>query len=137
MPVPGFLYVLSNPALPGLYKVGRTARTPYIRARELSSPTGWPVTVPFRVEHFVFVQDTVGAERLMRNQLRMCGFRYVFNREFFTARLDNIIWLMDYIRETKSDFQLEVWWESLEDGGDEPSRFDFMDWELNSFNMAA
>lgn len=137
MPIHGFLYVLSNPVLPGLYKVGRTARTPYIRARELSSPSGWPVAVPFQVEHFVFVHDTITAERQMRKQMSICGFRYVFNREFFTARLDNIIWLMDYIREKTTVFQLEGCWEGFEDEYEKPGLLDLMDWAPNSSRMAA
>ncbi|MDC0850100.1 GIY-YIG nuclease family protein [Pseudomonas aeruginosa] len=38
----GFVYVLTSPAMPGLYKVGATTRSPRQRAEELSRGTGVP-----------------------------------------------------------------------------------------------
>ena len=43
---PGWVYILENPSIPGMVKVGRTTRSPELRAQELhdtSTPT------PFRV----------------------------------------------------------------------------------------
>ena len=37
----GWVYVLTNDAMPGLVKVGQTYKTPEIRAQELSSESGW------------------------------------------------------------------------------------------------
>lgn len=44
----GWVYVLSNPCMPGIYKIGMTTTSPEVRARELSSATGVPA--PFKVE---------------------------------------------------------------------------------------
>ncbi|WP_220385717.1 GIY-YIG nuclease family protein, partial [Klebsiella pneumoniae] len=43
----GWVYVLSNPCMPGIYKVGMTTTSPEVRARELSSATGVPA--PFKI----------------------------------------------------------------------------------------
>lgn len=39
----GFVYVLRNECMPGIYKIGVTARSPHERCAELSIPTGVPV----------------------------------------------------------------------------------------------
>src|SRR3954466_7359261 len=44
---PGFVYILINPSLPGLVKIGKTTRSSESRAMELSAPTGLPT--PFIV----------------------------------------------------------------------------------------
>jgi hypothetical protein len=52
MKVRGWVYVISNPSMPGLLKVGYSRKDPLIRARELSS-TGCPQ--PYRVEYDLLV----------------------------------------------------------------------------------
>ena len=39
---PGWVYVLTNPAMPGLVKIGLTSRNPQVRAAELTQATGVP-----------------------------------------------------------------------------------------------
>ncbi len=39
---PGYIYIISNPSMPGLVKIGRTSRDPQTRLRELNSATGVP-----------------------------------------------------------------------------------------------
>lgn len=51
----GYVYILSNAAMPGLLKIGKTTRTPDERARELARGTGVPG--PYTVEHSVEVPD--------------------------------------------------------------------------------
>jgi hypothetical protein len=48
----GYIYVLSNPSMPGIVKVGRTFREPRARAAELSASTGVPT--PFKIEATVY-----------------------------------------------------------------------------------
>ncbi|MGP8777143.1 GIY-YIG nuclease family protein [Pseudomonas aeruginosa] len=51
----GFVYVLTSPAMPGLYKVGATTRSPRQRAEELSRGTGVPHE--FEVAFYAEVQE--------------------------------------------------------------------------------
>lgn len=57
---PGFLYLMTNPAMPGLVKIGMTTRSPEERAQELAS-TGVPM--PFHVVAAWPVDDVRAAER--------------------------------------------------------------------------
>ncbi len=57
----GFIYILSNPRMPDLVKVGITEKHPALRAAELSDHTGVPE--PFRLEYWVEVIDMEVAER--------------------------------------------------------------------------
>lgn len=57
---PGWLYLLTNPAMPGLVKIGMTTRSPEERAQELAS-TGVPM--PFHVAAAWAVDDVRAAER--------------------------------------------------------------------------
>ncbi|QHQ18786.1 GIY-YIG nuclease family protein [Pectobacterium parmentieri] len=52
--IPGYVYILVNPSMPGLIKIGRTLRDSRLRARELSS-TGIPT--PFQVAFELFAEQ--------------------------------------------------------------------------------
>lgn len=80
----GYVYLLSNPSMPGLVKIGRTSRDPVTRARELTSASGVPT--PFKIEGFVRSQDAVGTEAAIH---RIAGSSRVNSRrEFF--RMDPV-----------------------------------------------
>lgn len=75
----GYVYVLSNPAMPGLVKIGYTDGLVHDRARELSSATGVPA--PFFVE---FTKQTEIASEMESVIHRALSDRRVSpNREFF------------------------------------------------------
>ena len=61
MSAAGYVYILTNPALPGLLKIGKTTRTPQLRAAELSKPTGVPR--PFEVAYALYVLDCHRVEK--------------------------------------------------------------------------
>ena len=77
----GWVYILSNPAMPGLLKIGCTERTPDDRARELSDKTGVPAR--FVVEWAWPVSDWKAVEALTHTRLGAC--RPNVNREFFSC----------------------------------------------------
>lgn len=74
----GYVYILTNPSMPGLVKVGKTTTTPNQRMSELHS-TGVPT--PFVLEFSISVNDCHSAERLAHKALHQCRVRA--NREFF------------------------------------------------------
>lgn len=81
----GYLYVLSNEKMPGVYKVGRTINCPNSRAKEIFS-TGTPV--PFDVAKSYPVANVVDAERNVH--MRLNEYRTHPRREFFEAPIITI-----------------------------------------------
>ncbi len=85
----GYIYVLFNPLMTGLVKVGKTTRDPEERAAELSSSTGVPT--PFIVAYQREVNDCTRAEDFVHSYLTNLGCRVNNNREFFRASLTTAI----------------------------------------------
>jgi hypothetical protein len=79
----GYLYLLINPSMPGMIKIGRTSRKPDRRVAELTSATGVPT--PFVLIFELFVADAVAAEGYVHKRLAELGSRISENREFFSA----------------------------------------------------
>lgn len=83
---PGYIYILTNPSMPNLIKVGKSIRPPVERVKELSAATGVPT--PFILRGYVYVQDVDLVERLSHITLSERGFRPAANREFFSCSPD-------------------------------------------------
>jgi hypothetical protein len=66
MEIRGWIYIISNPAMPGLVKVGFSLKDPRLRAQELSS-TGCPQ--PYRVEYDMVVTAPREVERKIHQRL--------------------------------------------------------------------
>ena len=84
----GYIYILSNAAMPGLLKIRRTDRQPEQRARELRT-TGDPH--PFVLEHYVAVEDSSKSEAQVYRLFQKNGGRMPFDREFFSISLQDAI----------------------------------------------
>lgn len=56
----GWVYIISNKAMPGILKIGYTERTPYIRAYELYN-TGCPY--PYKVDYSIYVNKPYEVEQ--------------------------------------------------------------------------
>ena len=80
----GYVYVMSNEAMPGLYKIGCTSRHPLERASDLYT-TGVPT--PFVVEYCINIDNYANIERLVHKELSA----YNFGKEFFKCDLDKCI----------------------------------------------
>ena len=89
MKEPGYIYVMVNPSMEGLVKIGKTTREPEFRAKELSQATG--VATPFYVAFSIFVSDCHSAEEFVHAVLEHKGFRNTANREFFQMPLKQAI----------------------------------------------
>jgi hypothetical protein len=75
----GFIYVMSNPAFPHLFKIGKSSKDPAtFRADELYT-TGVPA--PYEVEYSALVDDEHQVERILH--LKFKEYRFARNREFF------------------------------------------------------
>jgi len=85
----GFVYVLINPSLAGMVKIGRTSRSPEERAKELSQSTGTPT--PFIVVYKTYFTDCVKAESYVHSILEEQGHRVSNNREFFSITTEEAI----------------------------------------------
>ncbi len=82
----GYVYVLTNPAMPGLHKIGMTKNCPYARAKDLSAGTGVPL--PFEVHCAVFSPNCAELEATMHEDFG--EFRLNGSREFFKVDVDGI-----------------------------------------------
>ena len=81
----GYVYVLENDAMPGLYKVGWTERSPDERAKELS---GTALPSPYRVAYSKSTSLTADIEKIVHKALN--EYRNRSNREFFKTDLKKI-----------------------------------------------
>jgi len=86
---PGYVYLLINPSMPGLIKIGCTQRDSRARALELYK-TGVPT--PFEVAFEVFSEDHKTLEDEIHTQLS--AFRINGDREFFRYPLKDVINLL-------------------------------------------
>lgn len=77
----GYLYVLVNPSMDGIVKIGKTTRSPTLRSREIGSATGVPT--PFLLVFDTAVSNCSAAERYVHERLEKRGLRVANNREFF------------------------------------------------------
>lgn len=94
----GFVYVLGSEVMPGIYKVGRTDRSPTLRARELSGSTSVPV--PFDLLYYAEVEDSVAAEADAHQFI--CRHRVNRSREFFRVSFREIMEFLDNVHALTS-----------------------------------
>lgn len=103
----GYVYILSNPMMPGLVKIGKTTREVNARAVELYQ-TGVPA--PFKVEHQLLTPDCHVLELKVHKALDQ--FRVDPGREFFNVDVESAFsqvtdlhreiveeWLSDFLPE--------------------------------------
>ena len=83
----GRVYVLSNPAMPGLLKIGYTMNTVEGRVKELSIATGVPTH--FAIEYQVECRDPVALEAHVHNFFQKNRFND--SREFFSISINDAI----------------------------------------------
>jgi hypothetical protein len=95
----GYVYAMTNEAMPGLVKIGMTCDHPEERAKELSSATGVPF--PFKVAFCKKVYNPRVKEAAMHELLSALGFRVNEKREFFNCSLQIIDYLFALIDGTE------------------------------------
>lgn len=81
----GYVYILSNPSMQGMVKIGSTDRNPAERASELSATTGVPT--PFHIELAVFFKNHATMEFALHDELASARVRG--GREFFRISIED------------------------------------------------
>ena len=105
----GNIYVLSNPAMPNLVKIGKTKNDSRERAIQLSAHPGVPL--PFSLEIQWMVSDFHYSESMIHNILRR--HRLSKEREFFSINTQECIEKIEWIfKETEKDIS-KFWWRTL------------------------
>lgn len=89
----GFVYIMSNPSLPNLVKIGRTKNI--ANRRKQLSRTSTPF--PFRIEHYVETDHYYELERLVR--ISLSKHRVNKRREFFDSSVQKAIETLNAIAE--------------------------------------
>lgn len=77
----GYVYILSNPAMPGILKIGRSKHSGRIRARDIYKQGGTGVPMPFKMEFEIWSEDCIEDEVIVHDELR--DARINQSREFF------------------------------------------------------
>ena len=78
-----WVYILSNPALPNMLKIGYTKNEPEVRAKQISASTG--VALPYKVE---WAFQCFNGEQLEQEvHVELASYRVNQNREFFDIPL--------------------------------------------------
>ena len=81
----GYVYILSNPSMPGLVKIGMSSASGHVRAKQLYQtgvPTPFVIEFEVYVEHYQEVENNV---HLMLDSFRLSG------REFFKVEIQHAI----------------------------------------------
>ena len=79
-----WVYILSNPTLPAMLKIGYTKNTPEVRAQQISNATG--VALPYKVEWAFHCYNGEQLEGEVHKYLE--SYRVNNHREFFQIPLD-------------------------------------------------
>lgn len=98
----GYVYVLTNPAMPGFVKIGRTTGEPEQRAQQLYS-TGVPM--PFVVSATFYTPDCIELEAICHGALADC--RVDGGREFFKIPLVDVCSIIDQLHRDHVECWLE------------------------------
>ena len=89
----GIVYVLTNPAMPGMVKIGKTAREVESRLNDLYT-TGVPL--PFECAYAAKVADMDKVEKAFHNAFG--PYRVNPKREFFSIEPEQAIGLLDLMK---------------------------------------
>jgi hypothetical protein len=95
----GYIYILSNPSMNGIFKIGKTTRHPNERMNELHT-TGVPT--PFVLEFSILVPNCNVTENKIHGLLNFC--RVQKNREFFKINIEKAL---DLFLGEIGDFELD------------------------------
>lgn len=97
----GYVYILVNPSMPNMIKIGKTTKHPLDRVKELSAGTNVPT--PFQVAYYQPCPDIDYVEKRMHESFD--SKRVKENREFFTTSIFKAATCLDSIVQNHSNFE--------------------------------
>jgi len=97
----GYIYCFSNPAMPGLLKIGYTERPVEQRLEEANLPNTWGPPMPYIVEFAKLVRDPNTKEQIIHKLLH--DKRVNPKREFFSVTVQHVRLLFDLVDGTSWD----------------------------------
>jgi hypothetical protein len=99
----GYIYVLTNPAMPSMVKVGYTHENTAVRARQIFT-TGVPK--PFQIEFFFLTENVEAVEAAVHKALH--PKRVSNGREFFSVEIAEAVREIErHVREPEPRFLRE------------------------------
>lgn len=99
----GYIYVMINPSLEGMVKIGKTTRNPNDRVKELSSATGVPT--PFILVFQKKFKNCHYTEKAIHKYLEEKGYRISENREFFKIAVTDAINVVQLFYDKENESQ--------------------------------
>lgn len=93
----GYIYCMTNPSMPGMVKVGMTARTPEARLYEANSSDTWKPPTSYAIEFAKKVSNPKQKETTIHTLLSKYTERIHAKREFFRVSPDAVKMLFDLI----------------------------------------
>ena len=102
----GYVYILKNEAMPGIYKIGVTSREDLDkRVRELYTTS---IPFPFECEFSCKVEDYKKVEKILHNAFH--DYRMNPNREFFNVSPERVIPMLEHLKieETTTIFNEQI-----------------------------
>jgi hypothetical protein len=97
----GYIYCFSNPAMPGLLKIGYTERPVEQRLEEANLPNTWGPPMPYMVEFAKLVREPNAKEQIIHKLLH--DKRVNPKREFFRVTVEHVRLLFDLVDGTSWD----------------------------------
>jgi len=95
-----WVYVLSNPSMPGMVKIGYTNNEPDVRVKEINRATGIPTD--FIVEFALPCVNGYEVEQLVHEELE--DLRVNNRKEFFKISVEDAVYL---IQEIGEDYEIK------------------------------
>jgi tetratricopeptide (TPR) repeat protein len=88
----GFVYVMTNPSMPGLVKVGMSSRNPALRVKD-DDLTSTGVPTPYQVQYSALFDDMRQAEILAHQKL----LQFHYKKEFFKTDVATAIYAIESV----------------------------------------
>lgn len=105
---PGYVYVMSNEAAPGVVKIGKTGRDPHVRLRNINQALGVVPGLPgFVLEFWVRTADYDLVE--MQVHAALASRRIRANREMFEIGLDEVRTVLEAVAGCRIERVPDAW----------------------------